>query len=149
MGDIQALVRDLRNFSARKEVIRQLRADIRGPVPAVRADIKKNAVAVLPSSGGLGKWVASSRITAVVRITGYSARVQLRGGRNSSKKRSDIRAIDRGRVRHPAWGRRGKGQWSTQTVHDRFFTDPATGSPLWDHTINRAVDRAFDAIRRG
>lgn len=149
MGDIQALVRDLRSFSGRKEVIRQLRTEIRKPVPSVRAAIKRNAVAVLPSSGGLGKWVARTRITAQIRITGYSARVQLRGGRNSAKQRSDIRAIDRGRVRHPAWGRRGRGQWSTQAVHDRFFTDPATGSPEWDHAIVQAVDRAFDVIRRG
>jgi hypothetical protein len=149
LGDIQALVRDLRGFTARKEVIRQLRTEIRKPVPTVRAAIKRNAVAVLPSSGGLGKWVARTRITAVVKITAYSARVQLRGGRNSAGQRSDIRAIDRGRVRHPSWGRRGRGQWHTQGVHDRFFTDPATGSPEWDHAINAAVDRAFDVIRRG
>lgn len=149
MGDIQALVRDLRGFTGRKEIITRLRVDIRRPVPNVRADIKRNAVAILPSSGGLGRWVARTRITAQIQVTNYSARVRMRGGRNSGKQRSDISAIDRGRVRHPAWGRRGRGQWSTQAVPDRFFTDPATGSVEWDHAITRAVDTAFDAIRRG
>jgi hypothetical protein len=146
---IQALVRDLRGFVRRKEVIKELRVGIRQPVPTVRKAIKANAIATLPAGGGLNRWVASTRVTAQIKITSYSARVRLRGGRNSARKRSDIDAIDRGRVRHPSWGRRGPGQWHSQAVSARFFTEPAASAPQWMPAIDDAVARAFDTLRRG
>jgi hypothetical protein len=149
MGSIDALVRDLRGFSARGEVIKQLRKRIREPVPTVRRAIKSEAVAILPHSGGLGKWVAATRITATIKINSRTARVTLKGGRNSKRGRSDIRAIDRGRVRAPSWGHRGPGAWHTESVPAGFFTRPAAEAHEWRAAIDAAADEALDTIRRG
>lgn len=149
MGSIEALVRDLRGFRNRREVIQQLRKRIREPVPEVRRRIRAEAIEDLPHRGGLNKWVAATRLTVQIRINSRTARVSLKGGRNSARKRSDIRAIDRGRVRAPAWGHRGPGAWHSQGVAPGFFTRPAADSPSWRAAIVQAADEALDVIRRG
>jgi len=149
VGSIEALVRDLRGFRGRREVLQQLRKRIREPVPEVRRRIREEAIEDLPHGGGLNKWVAGTRITVQIRINSRTARVTLKGGRNSARKRSDIRAIDRGRVRAPAWGHRGIGAWHTQAVKPGFFTRPAGDSPSWRDSIEAAAADALDTIRRG
>lgn len=144
MGDINTLVRSLRGLDA--EVIKELRAELRKPVPVVRNRIKMTARTTLPRSGGLGDWVAGTKITAAVTLAGRAAGIRLRGGRRSTRAQSDIRAIDRGRVRHPSWGRRGRGQWHTQMVTPGFFTRTAAESPEWDTAIRAAVDRATGSV---
>lgn len=148
-GSIDALVRDLRDFERRGEVVKQLRKEIRKPVPAVRKAIKARALSTMPSGGGLNVWVASTRITAAITVTRRMARVRLKGGRNSAGGRSDMRAINRGRLRHPSWGRRGPGQWHTQAVAPEFFTKPAAEAKEWREAIDRAIDSALDTIRMG
>lgn len=150
MGSIDDLVRDLRGFEGRREVVKALRKRMREPVPEVRRQIKARALATLPSSGGLNVWVSKTRVTAQVKVSNRSVNVKLRGGRNSSTgKRSDMRRIDRGRLRHPSWGRRGPGQWHTQTVTDGFFTIPAANAQGWRWACERAVDEALEVIRSG
>lgn len=146
MGDIGVLVASLRAFERNSTLIKEVRAELRQPVPIVRERIKAVAVATLPETGGLGDWVAGTRITAQVTLKGRDAGVRMRGGRNSKGSRSDIRAIDRGRVRHPSWGRRGRGEWHTQDVVPGFFTDTAAQAPEWDAAIERGVARALKAI---
>lgn len=146
---LERLVRDLRGFEGRKEVLRQLRKEIRQPVPAVRKAIKARALDTLPRSGGLNAWAAGIRITVAIRGAGRAAGVKLKGGRNSRGGRSDMRALDRGRVRHPSWGRRWSGQWHNQTVEAGFVTKPATEATEWRDACVRAVDNAVRSIGRG
>jgi hypothetical protein len=148
-SSLDALIRDLRTFEDRKEVVKQLRTEIRKPVPAVRKAIKARALDILPKAGGLGAWVSKTRMTVQIKLSGRSAGVRLKGGRNSSGGRSDIRAIDRGRVRAPSWGHRGKGAWHTQEVKAGFFTEPTTETKPWRDACVRAVDQALEVIRRG
>lgn len=154
MGDVHALVRSLRGFSRNDVLIKEVRAELRQPVPVVRARIKATARATLPSSGGLGEWVAATKITAKVELGGKVVNVRLKGGRSSHANlrgsttggRSDIRAIDRGRVRHPSWGRRWRGQWFTQSVTPGFFTKTAADAPEWGTAIDRAIGKALDQL---
>lgn len=147
--DIDQFVRELRGFRERKAVLKELRSGIRRPFPAVRKAIRKNATDILPRKGGLGKWASGIRINLRIKTTARAAGVTVVGGRNSEGGRSDIRALDRGRVRAPSWGRRGKGAWHTQTVPPGFFTKPVTEAKEWHDEIDRSVDTAFDQIRRG
>lgn len=147
--DIDQFLRELRAFTDRKIVVKELRSGIRKPFPAVRAKIRAKAQAILPSGGGLGTWVARARIGLSVKVTGTRVRVTVRGGRNSAGGRSDLKAIDRGRVRHPAWGRRGKGDWHTQPVQEGFFTDTVAEAGEWRAAAVESFDRALDHIRRG
>ena len=145
---ISALARHLRGFDADATVAKALRREIERGVPAVRALIKANALVVLPSSGGLNAWVAAGRITSRVVLSGRTVRVTLRMGRsNITGKASDFRAIDRGRVRHPSWGRRFAGQWHYQGVPPDFFTAPARDAGQWATSIDTAIDTALAALR--
>ncbi len=144
---IEQFARELKAFPERKELVKQLRAEMRKPVPAVRKKIKARALSTLPKRGGLNRWAASTRITAKVEIGGSRVRVTLKGNRNSQGGVSDLRALDRGRVRHPSWGRRYRGQWHTQRVTEGFFTAPATEFDQWRAACLAALDKALETIR--
>ena len=148
-SSLDNLIRDLRKFDDRKEVVKQLRQEIRKPVPAVRKAIKARALETMPKAGGLNVWVSKTRMTVQIKLSGRAAGVRLKGGRNSTGGRSDIRAIDRGRLRAPSWGHRGKGAWHTQEVKAGFFTEPTTATKPWRDACVQAVDKALDVIRRG
>jgi hypothetical protein len=145
----EQLVRELRSFDGRREIVKAMRKGVRKPLPAVRKAIKAAAVGTLPHRGGLGLWVASSRVTATVQVSGRKAGVKLKGGRNSARKRSDIAAIDRGTVRAPAWGRRTAASWHTQAVAPGFFTKTAADSKEWAAAVDAEVNRSLDQLRRG
>jgi hypothetical protein len=143
--DIDAFVRELRGFRERKVVLKEMRAAIRRPFPIVKQRIKDWALTTLPKRGGLNAWAAATKVTLSVKTSGRSAGVIVKGRRGTH----DINAIDRGRVRHPSWGRRGAGQWHTQTVPAGFFTRPVTEATEWHDEIDKAVDVATAQIRRG
>jgi hypothetical protein len=149
MGSFDDLVRDIRGFDRRREIVKALGQAIRKPVPAVRRAIKARALATLPHRGGLGAWVAASRVTTQVKLSGRTAAIRLKGGRNSRGGRSDIRAIDAGRVRAPSWGKRTTASWHSQTVTAGFFTKPASEADQWVRAADTAVDAALEQIRRG
>lgn len=148
-GSLDDLIRDLKGFEHRGEVVKQLRKEFRKPVPVVREAIRRRALDTLPAGGGLNKWVAKTRITARVQVSGRAVGVTLKGSRKSTKDKSDLRRLDKGKVRHPSWGRRGSGQWHTQNVTAGFFTGPATEIDQWRSACERAVSNAFDVIGRG
>jgi hypothetical protein len=143
------LVADLKGFSRRKEVLRALRRRLREPLPGVQRAITASAMDTLPKRGGLAAWVAAEKITASLRLSGRAARVRLQGKRQSTRAQSDLAAIDAGEVRHPSWGRRGRGQWRAQGVTPEYFTRPATEVDQWRRAALDAVDDALEVIARG
>jgi hypothetical protein len=149
VGSFDDLIRDIRGFDKRREIVKALGKAIRKPVPAVRRAIKARALETLPHRGGLGAWVAASRVTTQVKLAGRTAAIRLTGGRNSRGGRSDIKAIDAGHVRAPSWGKRTDASWHTQTVAPGFFTKPASEAGQWVRAADAAVDQALEQIRRG
>lgn len=148
-NDLDALIRDVRTFQASQALLKQMRANIRRPVPKVRRAVKARAVATLPQRGGLGRWVASSRVTAQIRLSGRAAGVRLKAGRNSQGGRSDVNRIDQGKVRAPSWGRRTAAAWHSQTVTPGWFTKPATEIDQWREIAEQAITDAVGVIRGG
>jgi len=146
VGDIHTLVRSLRGFSRNNEVTKAVRVELRKPVPMVRTRIKMAARGQLPHRGGLGAWVAAIKITALVQFSAKVVSIRMRGGRRSTGAQSDIRAIDRGRVRAPSWGRRKRGDWHTQTVQPGFVSKTAEESPEWGAAIDRGIAVALEKI---
>ena len=69
---LREFARELKKFEGRKEVTKQLRVEIRKPVPAVRKAIKASALDVLPRSGGLNVWVSRIRTTVQIKVSGSS-----------------------------------------------------------------------------
>lgn len=137
----------LRNFADTGRITKELRKTLRGPVPQVREAIKANAVEILPSAGGFGAWVAAAKITASISSQGLTVVVKLRGGRSSKTgKRSDLRRIDQGTLRHPRWGHRRKGDWFLQAVPPKFFSGPASETDAWRPAVEEAVATAVRSI---
>ena len=143
------LVRELRAFRERREVTKATAKGIRKAVVPARKAIKSAAKETMPKRGGLNLWVSRISILAQVRLSGRRAGVKLKGGRNSLGGRSDVNAIDRGRVRAPSWGHRTKASWHTVTVPPGFFTKTAADLPDWREDVDREVDQALETIRRG
>src|SRR4029077_7901479 len=98
-----------------RKIVNDMAKEIRQGAAPIRSAIKAWAVATLPHAGGLGSWVARARITTTVRRSASNAGVTIKGSRSVS----DLKSIDAGRVRHPAWGHR---PWVAQSVPAGFFT---------------------------
>lgn len=148
MPDWKIVAAQIKAFDGRREVVKAMRKAIREPVPAIRKNIKTQALSLMPKRGGLGLWVASIRVNAAIKVNSRQVSMKLKGGRNSAGGRSDIAAIDRGRVRAPSWGRKGPGAWHTQRVPSGFFTE--TSAEYADdvkQAIDSAVDVALEALR--
>lgn len=145
---IEQLARDLRAFDGRKEVVKQLKGEIRKPLPEVRKAIRRRALDTLPKRGGLNRWVARTRVLGQVRVTGRGVEIKLVGRRKSQAGTSDLKRLDRGRIRHPTFGQRGKGMWHTQAVRPGYFTDPAAEIDQWREAVERACAEAVKTIGR-
>jgi hypothetical protein len=145
--DWRIVYAQLAAFDDKREVLLALRRGIREPLPQIRKAIRDRAIETLPHRGGLGAWVAASRVNGPVAVSGRRIRLKIKAGRNSRGGRSDIDAIDRGRVRAPTWGHRGLGAWHTEIVEPGFFTKPAqeAAEPIGG-AMSRAVDQAFDRL---
>lgn len=145
----EAFAAELRAFDGRRQIVKSLRRALaRAARPAVR-DVRAHAIETLPSSGGLGRWTAAASMTTQIRYAGRAAGIRMRGRRKSMGDRSDLEGLDAGMIRHPSWGRRGRGQWHPQVVPAGWWTDPLAGNQAWREESDRAVDAALDTIRRG
>lgn len=145
---LATLERRLIRFNA-GEVTRQVQREIDAPLPIIRARVVASALAKLPHRGGLAAWAAAAHLTSSVRVAGDVVTMELRIHRTSLYRASDLRALDRGRVRHPAWGRRGGRDWSIQLVTPKVYSEPITKSPEWRRAAARAAQRASEVISRG
>lgn len=142
------LVQRLERFNA-GSVERAVRREIDAPLPIIRAKVGASARAKLPRSGGLAEWAAAARLTADVTVTGRTVRAAIKVHRRSFRGESDLRALDRGRVRHPSWGRRAGSQWRIQLVRPKTYSEPIAESPEWRRAVTRACERAIGVIEHG
>lgn len=143
------LVAELQNFRNRREITNAIGRGLRAATKPARKAVKAAALATLPHTGGLNVWVSRAKIITAIKVSGPRASVKIRGGRNSLSARSDLTAIDKGRVRAPAWGHRTAASWHTVTVTPGFFTDTLAELPGWTDDVDREVDQALQTIRRG
>lgn len=114
--DLEKLGRALKQVGdreLRKELLAALRAATKPMKAAVQASAREN----LPSRGGFADLVAASRFTTKNRLSGKNV-----GMRFEAKNKHDIKALDRGRLRHPLYG--NKDHWFTQTVQAGWFSTP-------------------------
>lgn len=92
---------------ARRQIAVRMRKEV---APLLRADARKRARAMLPGkrhgARGYGAWVAKARGSVTVKYTGRWAGIRFRmSRRNKSGAQADLMRADRGRIRHPMWGR--------------------------------------------
>jgi hypothetical protein len=90
----------------------------------IRAAFKASALAKLPKSGGLNRWVASSRMTFRRKRGTLIGGMRVNVGRNSMVGRAELEGLDQGLVIHPgnAYGR----GWYSQSVIPDTIEEPIT-----------------------
>lgn len=145
---LATLARRLVRFNA-GAVPRAVRREIDEPLPLIRARVRASALSKLPHRGGLAAWGAAARVQSHITMAGDTVTATLTVSRNSLRGPSDLRALDRGRVRHPSWGRRRHSDWHIQMVPPKVYSEPIAESPEWRRAVVRAADRAADVIRHG
>lgn len=108
-----------------KDLRRDLYRGINAATKPIRTRMLAGLPAYLPSSGGLAAAVRTdTKITTKRRASGRSAGVRIQARSNR-----DIRALNRGRLRHPLFGNRRF--WYTQRVRPGWFDGPAeAGAPV-------------------
>lgn len=139
-ADIAAVGAAVRALGDGREVVNEMAKEIRTAVPPVRVAVRSHALAFLPEAGGLNEWVASAGVRAAVRRGPRTAGVSLVAGRNSRRRRADLKRLDAGRLRHPTYGH---GPWVLQQVQPGWFTDPVVDHAAdFADAIAGAVDTA-------
>lgn len=122
----------------RRELLATIRRSAKSAIPDVRASAERT----LPSGGGLAALIAGSKIGVRTRLTGRVG-VQIRGDSPRS-----IRAMNRGRLRHPVFGNREV--WVTQQVKPGWFTDPLQKrAPAIQRDIRQAMSDIARRIEKG
>lgn len=124
---------------APKDLRSELTKGITRAVKPLKKAAKDEAKASLPRRGGLGRQVARTKLPHRRRASGQAAGLRVLAQPGAVK---DPRRIDRGRVRHPTFGRR---PWVLQDVKPGWFTRPMTeGSP----TVRRELLQVMHDIER-
>lgn len=127
-----------------KDLKRELLKAAQRSTKPVKAEVAASARRRLPSRGGLNVWVASTKVQTKTRTSGRNVGVTIAGrpGRRMTPT-SDVRAINRGRVRHPTYGHR---PWVTQAVRPGFWDEVMEG-PLTERA-QREFTAAMDRIAK-
>lgn len=98
-AELRALSRDLKE-AGRKDLRKELFAGLNRGTKPLRADIKANALATLPSSGGLAARAAASNIT----VRGGGARVTIVARPSKRGGQFDPDRLNAGAVKHLTYG---------------------------------------------
>ena len=142
---LRKLGRDLRQ-AANKDLTKKLYAGINRPVKPFRAAVKAET-ATLPS-GYAPIMSRSLQIRVSTRTRGRGAGIRIVVSANGRSQLRDVAAVNAGRLRHPAWGRRGR--WYTTTVTPGFVDRP-TNAMADDirREVEHVVDDIADQLERG
>jgi hypothetical protein len=132
LGDLAKRLKQAGDKELRKELLR----GIQKAGKPLKAAAKEAALDGLPSSGGLNAYVAAGQFAVRTRSGGRNPGIRLVG----KKKGHDIRATDKGRLRHPVWGH---DWWVTQDIKPGWWTDTMTS----DHVLAPVRRDVLDAMQ--
>lgn len=126
-----------------KDLAKELRQGITRAVKPLKVAAKQSASSTLPSRGGLGKRVSRTSLPHSKRGGAKNPGIRIKALPNAV---ADPLRIDRGRVRHPVWGR---GPWVLQDVTPGWFTKPMNeAGPAVRAEIAAALDVVAAKIAR-
>lgn len=132
LRDLSKLLKETGDKALRKELMRGIQRGGKKMKPHVRVA----ALRELPKKGGLNEFVADAKVSVRTR-SGKNAGVRLVG----AKKGHDLAAIDRGRLRHPVFGR----GWVNQSIEPGWWS-----KTLPDHAdeVRAEIVTALDDVAR-
>lgn len=144
---LRALGKALRE-AGDKQLKRELMKASQRATRPVKQEIPASARKTLPSGGGLNDWVASTKVKTRTRTGGRNVGVEITGTVGKRMRAtSDVRAINRGRLRHLTYGR---PPWVTQRVKPGYWDDVMDG-PVTQRArleFKAAMDRIAAEIAR-
>lgn len=140
IDDLARLARDLK-AAGNKDLTKELRRGLQRSVKPLKEAGRQGALDELPTEGGLAAEIAASRFTGRVSLLGRNPRVTLeaKGRNNEQGKVHDLDAMDRGRLRHPTYGRK----WVTQTITPGWWTSTMTAK---SEGVQARMFEAADAV---
>jgi hypothetical protein len=125
-----------------KSLSRQMSSALTKAADPLKAKIKEEASEVMPRDGGYQATFDKSLRFRVGRASQESdADVTLTTYADGTSERRDIRALNKGNLRHPVWGRSRPGArkgerhtnpWAVTTIRSQF----------WDRGVAGAMDEA-------
>lgn len=122
-----------------KGLKRELYRGMNRATKPLRAEAQKAAASRLPQSGGLAARVAKTKMTTRI-LTGRNPGVSI-------QPKGTALSTDRGYVKHPVFG--NKGRWVTQTVEGGWFSDTMRGAaPSVRKELIQAMSDVADQIKR-
>lgn len=134
LADLAKQLKAIGNNDLRKELL----AGIRKAAKPMAQSAKDRAERELPKAGGLNEVVAKSKFSTRTRTAGRTP-----GVRVVASNPHDIKALDRGRLRHPVYGNRNA--WVTQKVTPGWFTDAMLDNA---DEVRREILAALDRVAR-
>lgn len=133
--------------AAARDLTRELRKGQRAAVRPLQKEIKTEALATLPKRGGYNATMSKAVKVSVTTGTGRKAmtvRVYARG----KVENRDVVQVNRGILRHPVFGHRGR--WTVTKVRPHFVDRPI--DKLSDQILKESADaaeRVLKSIARG
>lgn len=136
------LGRDLRQAGDQgKELKREISKAAQRATRPVKREFPAAIADRLPS--GLADWVnAALKTTTRIRLSGRNVGVRIRIRRPKQGGEADVNRLDRGRARHPTYGRR---PWVLQDVQGQFVKQVMEG--LVARRARREFIRAIDEVK--
>ena len=132
-GDnLPELARELKALGE-KDLAKELTQAIGRAMKPVKAAIRESARDTLPQQGGLNERVARSRISQ--RRNRNGLRLVAAGGRRD--------LLDKGRLRHPVFGR--DNSWVEQRVTPGWWSKPVEAA---EDEVRREIEKAMDDVVR-
>ncbi|SRR6266508_3324220 len=138
--ELREVVRDLRVVGD-KDLKRELYRALNRAVKPLKADVKAEVPRRMPAkyAAVLGK---SMKLASSIR-TGRTAAVTIKASAKGKVENRDVRALDRGILRHPLFGNRRK--WYTTHIKPGFFTDPLEKGA---HKVRVELVQAINVVAR-
>lgn len=114
-------------------------------VNAVRASIRSAEMPAIPSRGGGKSSGLRGRVAAAVRVStaGGALRIFVDGDKVDPQYGTSLVLALNGmtRLRHPTFGRRGRGQWVVQRgTREHFYSSLAPFERQWRADVEKALD---------
>lgn len=132
------------NEAADKELRKQVYAAFRKASKPLGETVIREGSAKMPHRGGLSARLATAKLSQSNSTTGRNPGITLR---IKSREGYELPALDRGRLRHPVFGRRRR--WVLQRVPARAFSTPfEQGREQVANEVTRALEDVAQDIAR-
>jgi hypothetical protein len=136
---VGARLKQTGNGDLRKALLKGLRAAAK-PMLQVAQDAARDK---LPRSGGLNEFVAASKFSTTSKLTGKNPSVSLK----ATKKGHDVKATDRGVLRHPVFGH---NVWVQQTIPAGWFSQSLEEkSEIPRKELHKVLEDVAEELARG